>query len=103
MALDGESMSDLESVGECDHPYEEYPFEAYDLGHAQYLEMLAVLHAEQPYNFERGLLPETVDDDYYNNMYCISWFYEGHYPFDTWEENYDQWLYDQILFEMLEE
>lgn len=64
--------------------------------------MLAILHAEQPYNFEHALLSESVDDEYYSNMYCMSWFYSGHYPYDTSEENYDQWLYDQVCLAMLE-
>ena len=104
MALNGEAWSDVESVGECDHPYEPYPFEEYDVQHAAYLQRLALLHSEHMYFYERGFLntedfmPETVDDVYNKNMYSMSWFYDGCYPFDTWEDNYDHWLYDQVLY-----
>ena len=108
MVLPGEAWSDVESVGECDHPYEPYPFEEYDVQNAAYLQRLALLYGELMYFYERGLLhtedfmPETVDDVYNKNMYNLSWFYEGCYPFDTWEENYEQWLYDQVYNAMIE-
>ena len=103
-----EAFSDAESVGECAAPYEHYPFEEYDVQYATYLEKLAFLHSEHMYFYERGLLnntdfmPETVDDVYNKNMYSLSWFYDGGYPFDTWEENYDQWLYEQVCVAMSE-
>lgn len=109
MALDGEAWSDLESVGECDHPYEPYPFEEYDVQHAKYLQCLVLKHLEQMYLLERGLLKtdacilETEGDFYYKNMYTISWFYEGCYPFENWEENYEQWLYERVCIAMTEE
>lgn len=34
-------------------------------------------------------MPETVDDIYSNHLYCISWFYGGIFPFDSWEVSYD--------------
>jgi hypothetical protein len=86
-------MSDRESVRECDHEDEDLPFEASDVRFDEYLKTLALLHAEETEYFEPRMLPDTVDDAYYRNMYTISWFYDGHYPFDTWEDNYDQWLY----------
>ena len=106
MALHEEALSDVESVGECDHPSESYPFEDYDVQHAAYWQRLALLHSEHMFFYELGLLntkefmPESVDDVYHNNMYSMSWFYEGCYPFDTWEDNYEQWLYDQVFFAM---
>jgi hypothetical protein len=102
----GESVGDshLESVGECDHPFQPYPFEEYEQQLRTYLQRLALLHSQHMYFFERGLLntqnflPETMEDVYNNNLYAMSWFYEGCYPFDTWEDNYDHWLYDQVFF-----
>ena len=35
-------------------------------------------------------------------MYSMSWFYEGCYPLDTWEDNYEHWLYDQVLLAMID-
>jgi hypothetical protein len=49
---------------------------------------------------EHDFLPETMEDVYNTNLYSMSWFYEGCYPFDTWEDNYDHWLYDQVFLAM---
>lgn len=87
MALHEEAGSDVESVGECDHPYD-------------------LLHSEHMYFFKHGLLNmldfllDTMEDVYNKNLYSMSWFYEGCYPFDTWEDNYNHWLYDQVFFAM---
>lgn len=108
MALHADACSDVESVGECDRPYEHYPFEDYDAQHGAYLQRLALLHSEHMFFYERGLLwnedfmSESVDDVYHKNMYSMSWFYEGCYPFDTWEGNYEHWLYDQVLLAMID-
>ena len=108
MALHADACSDVESVGECDPPYEHYPFEDYDAQHAAYLQRLALLHSEHMFFYEHGLLcnedfmTESVDDVYHKNMYSMSWFYEGCYPFDTWEDNYEHWLYDQVLLAMID-
>ena len=106
MALHYEAGSDVESVGECDHPYELYPFKEYEQELSTYLQRLALLHSEHMYFFERGLLnmqdflPETMEDAYNKNLYSMSWFYKGCYPFDNWKDNYDHWLYDQVFFAM---
>ena len=123
MALQEEAGSDVESVGECDYPYEDcpfeeyeqtlstylhepYPFEEYEQELSTYLQRLALLHRQHMYYVESGLLnehnffPETMEDVYNMNLYSMSWFYEGCYPFDTWEDNYDHWLYDQVFFAM---
>jgi hypothetical protein len=107
MASDGEAFPDAESVGECDHPYEPYPFEEYDVEHAEYLQRLAVLHMEHMYLYDHGFfdtedfMPESADDVYNNNVYSMSWFYHGCFPFDSWEENYENWLYDEVYLAML--
>lgn len=108
MILPVEACSDIESLGECDHPEEPYPFEQYDVEIDAYFQRLALLHVEHMYLYECGLvrtedfIPETVEDVYNKNMYNLSWFYEGYYPFDQWEENYEQWLYDQVCNAMLD-
>jgi hypothetical protein len=33
-------------------------------------------------------------------LYCMSWFYDGCYPFDIWEENYNNWLAEQAFLAM---
>jgi hypothetical protein len=76
--LGGEAGSDAESVGECSYPYENYPFDQYDCEESKYLQRLAFLHREQLFLYNNGLVwtmnfvPETVDDVYNNNAYCIS-------------------------------
>jgi hypothetical protein len=117
MALHEEAGSDVESVGSCEHPYEPYPFdfdhayepypfEEYEQQLSTYLQRLVLLHRQHMYFFESWLhhtqnfLPETMEDVYNKNLYSMSWFYEGCYPFDTWEDNYDHWLYDQVFFAM---
>ena len=123
MALLEEAGSDVSSVGECDYPYEpcpfeeyeqelsthlheRYPFEEYEQELSNYLQWLALLHRVHMCFVESGLLnehdflPETMEDVYNANRYSMSWFYEGCYPFDTWEDNYDHWLYDQVFLAM---
>lgn len=108
MALHEDTGLDVKSVGECNHPYEPSPFEDYDVQHVPYLQRLVLLHSEHMYLYERGLmnnqdfLPETVDDVYHKNMFSMSWFYEDCYPFDTCEDDYDHWLYDQLFLAMID-
>jgi len=45
----------------------------------------------------KDFMPETVEDVYSNNLYCMSWFYNGVFPFDIWEEDYDNWLCETAL------
>jgi len=92
----------MESVGDCENSYLQYPFEDYDQEHAEYLEHIVLQYTEHMYYFERGIiggidfLSNNVDDEYNQNMYCMSWFYGGCYPYDQWEENYDNWLYELV-------
>jgi len=37
-------------------------------------------------------MPKTVMDVYCSNLYALSWFYNGDFPFDEWEEAFDNWL-----------
>jgi hypothetical protein len=79
----------------------EYPFEDYDLGEEQYSGGVALLHKKHMQYFYLGyvtsknFLPETVQDVYINNLYALSWFYDRHYPFDTYESEKDSYLYVQ--------
>lgn len=104
--LGGGDMSDAESIGECDHPHEEYPFEQYELEEATYLEDLVFRYSEHMLYYEFGLMESknfetnSIDDVYNQNMYCMSWFYNGCYPFDQWEANYENWLYEQVCSAM---
>ena len=64
-----------------------------------YLEELAFLHKEHMQLVSEGLIcgsqfwPNTIDEVYNKNMYGISCFYFGDYPFDKWEEDYECYLY----------
>lgn len=78
--LGGEAGFDAESMGECNYPYVTYPFKEYYMQEAKYLQQVALLHRNHMYFCHSGLvatknfMPETVDDVYYNNAYCMSWF-----------------------------
>jgi len=41
--------------------------------------------------------PKTTLDVYSSNLYCLSWFYDGAFPYDTWEEEYDNNLCEQAF------
>lgn len=103
MALAGEAFSDVESIGESSYAYEPYPFEQYDLEFVEYFEGLALLHLNHMYLYDRGIvttedfMPETVGEVYNKYLYCMSWFYDSCYPFDSWEENYENWLCEQAF------
>jgi hypothetical protein len=108
MSESGEDFSDGESVGECSYAYEPYPFEQYDLEFAEYFKGLDLLHLNHMYLYDHGIvatedfMPETVGEVYNKNLYCMSWFYDGCYPFDSWEENYENWLAEQAFLAMRE-
>jgi hypothetical protein len=78
----------------------EYPFKDYDDGEEKYTGDLALRHKEYMEYYKLGLLttqnfkPETVDDVYVSNLYAISWFYGGVYPFDSYEAAKDSYFYD---------
>jgi hypothetical protein len=69
----------------------EYPFEDFDCLEEQYIGQLALLHKEHMEYFSLGYIInknfifETVQDVYSNNFYALSWFYEGIYPFNSYE------------------
>jgi hypothetical protein len=87
----------------------EYPFEEYNVGKEQYRGHLALLHKEHMEYYSLGLMcnqnfmPETVDDVYINNLYALSWFSDGCYPFDSYEDEKDTYLYTQAILKHLEE
>ena len=80
-----------------------YPFEDYDDGEEQYMGDLAVGHKDHMKYYDGGFLTstnfrvETVEDVYFNNLYAMSWFYDGIYPFDTYEEQMDSYLYEETF------
>ena len=46
-------------------------------------------------------MPNTANNVYNNNIYNNSWFYPGFFPFASWEENYENWLYEQVYFALI--
>jgi len=40
---------------------------------------------------------EGLVDEYINNLYCLSWCYNGVILFENWEEEYEQWLCEQVF------
>lgn len=94
----GWEASDCESVDECDHPF---PWEAFDVAYDRYLEQLTFLHMDHILHLGCShceyFPDDSVDDLYSNNLYAISWFYHGCYDFDTWEADYDTWLYEEAF------
>lgn len=102
-----ESLSDLESMGDNEYSFPEYPFDDYDLQHVAYLEHFVILYIEHMYYYELGIvggkdfLPTTMVDVYNENRYCMSWFYSDCNASDQWETDYDNWLYEQVCSVMM--
>jgi len=84
------------------------PLELLELQYEQYLEALVFQCAEHMSWYEMGFVrtkdftPETVEDVYNNNVYCMSWFYSGALPFDTFELQYENWLAEQVFNAMVD-
>ena len=70
-------------------------FEDYEAQYEWYLQELVYYYTEHSSWYEFGFvcsknfLPKTLFNVYHNNLYCMSWFYNGVFPFDCWEEDYD--------------
>jgi len=75
----------------------------------QYLADLVFHYVEHMDWYEMGFvgtedfMPETVDDVYNSNLYCMSWFYGGALPFDAFELEYEEWLSEQVLEALIDE
>lgn len=69
-----------------------------DLQHVQYLRDMVYQYTKHMLWYKEGFVPEqdfmleNVDDMYSNHLYCMSWFYGGTYPFDSWEVEYNDYL-----------
>lgn len=94
----GTAADDCESVGECDDPF---PSHAVDAAYDEYLEHLTFRHMDlirhQGCSHLEYFPDDSLDDCYSNNLYAISWFYHGCYDFDTWEADYDAYLYREAF------
>jgi hypothetical protein len=83
-----------------------YPFEDYDHDEEQYLGELTLRHLEHMEYFILGFysnqkfVQEAVHDIYISNVYAMSWFYNGAYPFDSYEADIECYLYEQAYLEM---
>jgi hypothetical protein len=83
--------------------------EDYETAWEQYIGDLSLRHKEHMQYFLLGLLSrenfmrETVDDVYMSNIYAMSWFYNGAYPFDSYEADKDSYLYEQAFSKMIED
>jgi len=55
-----------------------------------------ILWYELGFLSKNDFIPETVDEVYSNHLYCMSWFYEGIYPFHSWEVEYDDYLRELV-------
>lgn len=77
-------------------------FEDNDIDHVKYLRNMVGHYIKHMVWYELGFvpahdfMPETVDDIYSNHLYCVSWFYVGVFPFDSWEVEYDDYLREQV-------
>lgn len=45
---------------------------------------------------DTDFMPETVEDVYSSHLYCMSWFYCGSCPFDSFEAEYEDYLREQV-------
>ena len=64
---------------------------------------LALQHKDHMEYYDGGFLTstnfivETVEDVYLNNLYAMSWFYDGIYPFNSYKEEMDSYLYEEMF------
>ena len=83
-----------------------YPFEDYDDGEEQYMGDFSLWNMDHMEYYDGGFVTttnfrvETVDNVYSNNLYALSWFYDGIYPFDSYEEQMDSYLYEETFLKM---
>ena len=49
------------------------------------------------YVTEDHFMSHTIEDVYTNNLYALSWFYEGPYAFNTYKADRDSYLYFQMF------
>ena len=93
--------------------YEHYaentcPFLDYERAESEYTGKLAISHAENLRLYQQGLVTKVsidiagVDDVHASNLYALSIFYNGEYPFDRYEEELEEWLYKKSLEAMLQ-
>lgn len=101
-------MSVYESMGSCDSTVDVDSIVTNEVGCVKYVKWLVYLHLEHQYLYELSLvnsedfLLDNINKLYENNMYCMLWFYEGVYPFEKWEEEYDRWLAEQVYGAMMD-
>lgn len=99
----------MPSVGAFGHPWPWNPSEEYELELHNYLEQLVLQYTEHIQWYEQGFFltknfrKEIVDDVYYNNLYYMSWFYDGLMQFDEWEQQFDSWLCKQVFLAMVDD
>jgi hypothetical protein len=100
---------DAEVVEEDDvQPFSYYPYEEYEESWKQYMGELALCHKEHMQYYLLGLLstqnlmPETTEDVCISNIYALSWFYNGPYPFDSYEAERDSYFHEQGYLKMIE-
>lgn len=95
--------SDVESVESSDHAADIYPFEEYEKELDSHLQSMAFMEKEHMYYYDLGFFgnksfwPDDVDDLYANNIYCMSWFYDGVYEFETLDDAHDKWWAEEVL------
>jgi len=104
----GESQgsADVQPTGNSLNLGEVYFFEEYEDQFAEYLERLVNLHLERLDWYDSGFvstmdfIPETADEVYHSNMYCLSWFYDGVYPFECSDKEYENELAEEVFSRM---
>lgn len=73
-------------------------FDEYERQYEAYLEDLLFRYVEHFTWWELGFVPlsdfraQGFVDEYHENLYCMSWFYDGLFPFENWECAYEEWL-----------
>jgi len=79
------------------------PSEQVDVQYALYLRDLVFHYIEHMLWYEEGsvgtedFMPEMLDDVYNEHLYCMSWFYGGVLPFDSFKIEYENWLYERVF------
>jgi len=94
--------SSEEGRHECYEEEVSSSFEDDDFENVQYLRDMVCHYTEHMLLYGLGFmpahdfLPETLNDVYSGQLYCMSWFYIGIYPFDSWELEYDDYLRGEV-------
>lgn len=101
-------MPENDNVQSCDASDEGNVFDQYESDLNNYLKHLVDLYMDRLVLYNRGVvgsldfMPDSLHDVYHSNLYCMSWFYDDVYPFESLEDDIDACLADQMIQDIFE-